>query len=160
VRLLFWFRFFESGRSWKKSPSATVCFGRVKNFGLSSAIKTTTTFEEKSSGATIVSSRVKCNNGFKSCQVQQLFQVVSSVCFDFVPSRGSPEDNKVWLTLTFSSSRHQRSRRRDGGQVCFDFDFQFASRHCMNQHNKNEVRVVISNQNNNNESLFDLDFES
>jgi hypothetical protein len=25
--------------------------------------------------------------------------------FDFVPSRGSPEDNKVWLTLTFSSSR-------------------------------------------------------
>jgi hypothetical protein len=40
------------------------------------------------SSATVVSSRV-----------------VSSVCFDFVPSRGSTEDNKVWLTLTFSSSR-------------------------------------------------------
>jgi hypothetical protein len=87
---------------------------------------------------------------FKSCQVQQLFQVVSSVCFDFVPGRGSPEDNKVWLTLTFSCEsslrrskqqqqslkmsecnlvasrilfRHQQSEQRRQG--LFGFDFQF-----------------------------------
>jgi hypothetical protein len=87
--------------------------------------------------------------GFKSCQVQQLFQVVSSVCFDFVPSRGSPEDNKVWLNLTFSSSR------RGGDQNKFEtltlekfvglsgqgFDFQPASRLCVNQEQQRQSRV-------------------
>jgi hypothetical protein len=57
--------------------------------------------------------------------VQQLFQVVSSVCFDFVPSRGSPEDNKVWLTLTFSQRVVFVSIRNNNGKVvssvCFDF---------------------------------------
>jgi hypothetical protein len=59
-------------------------------------------------------------------KVQQLFQVVSSVCFDFVPSRGSPEDNKVWLTLTFSQRVVFVSVRNNNGKVvsgvCFGFE--------------------------------------
>jgi hypothetical protein len=65
--------------------------------------------------------------------------------------------------------RHQQSEQRRQGLVDFDFQFEsssaikttaakfvliltfsFVSRHCMNQNNKNEVRVVIGNQNNNN----------